>query len=110
MEELKKKAITEVGKPILNPLGWFLTISLMAFISFPFVWIWVNLWLAVKISVTAFILLILLSAVYKFIEKQIKTAVDNEFEKNPPSDLELGKSKFRQKLDAMMEQQKSTSS
>lgn len=109
MEELKNKAKDEVGKPILNPLGWFLIISLIATVSFPFVWIWADLWMATKISLTGFILMIILGAVYKFIQKKIEEAVDNEFEKNPPKDFELGKSKFRQKLGKMMQEQSSVS-
>tara|TARA_R110002124_G_C8659060_1_gene490090 strand:+ start:33 stop:368 length:336 start_codon:yes stop_codon:yes gene_type:complete len=106
MKELKNEAKKELGRSILNPLGWILILSLMATVSFPFVWVWASLWMAIKISLTGFMLMILIGMVYKFIQKQIGDAVDKEFKENPPSNIELSKSKFREKLDKAINAQK----
>lgn len=89
MEQSKKEIIYEIGKPILNPLGWFSVVALLVLMSFPFVWMWVNLWLAIKVSITAFISLVILTTLYRFIEKHIRIAVDKEFKENPPSNFKL---------------------
>tara|TARA_R110002167_G_C12173150_1_gene603745 strand:+ start:63 stop:410 length:348 start_codon:yes stop_codon:yes gene_type:complete len=106
MKDLKNEAKKEVARPILNPLGWIIILSLIATVSFPFVWVWGSLWMATKISLTGFMLMVLLGMVYKFIEKQIGYAVDKEFKENPPSNIELYKSRFREKLDKAVSAQK----
>ena len=82
MEELKNEAKKEVGKSILNPLGWILILSLMATVSFPFVWVWASLWMATKISLTGFMLMILIGMVYKFIQKQNQSLLKLELFKD----------------------------
>ncbi|MCG8857654.1 hypothetical protein G1L11_12520 [Tenacibaculum finnmarkense] len=107
IKEYKNKAVSEIGSPFLKPLGWFLILSFITTISFPLIWLWEDITLALKISLTGLFLMIVLGALYRLIENLISKQVDVEFEKNPPSDLELGKSNFSRKLDKMMAKHKS---
>lgn len=92
--DTKKKAIKEVGKPLLNPIGTLLIISFFTIISFPIVWIWFDVLIALKISGTGLIVAIILGFAYKLIESIVKETVEKDFDTRK-------KSKFQQKLEEM---------
>ncbi|WP_233862863.1 hypothetical protein [Tenacibaculum piscium] len=84
IQEYKKKAVSEIGSPFLKPLGWFLILSFITTISFPLIWLWEGLTLALKISLTGLFLMIVLGALYRLIDNLISKHVDVEFEKKSP--------------------------
>lgn len=101
---MKKEEITEaIGRPLLNPLKNLFCLGLLSLISSPFIWIWIGFILAFKIFISSIIFILIVVISYKFVEKCVKETIEEEMKKEQPS---TGKSKFMEKLDKVMEQQK----
>jgi len=93
-----EEMISEVGRPILIPLGIAQAVFLLAFIVSPFIWIWHSWDIAWKTGLTGFIGTIVIYGVYKIAKKTVKEAVEESIEKlkeNKP------KSKFQERLERM---------
>jgi hypothetical protein len=93
-----EEMISEVGRPILRPLGIAQAVFLLAFIVSPFIWIWHSWDIAWKTGLTGFIGTIVIYGVYKIAKKTVKEAVEESIEKlkeNKP------KSKFQERLEQM---------
>lgn len=99
----KEEIISHIGKPILSPLKNLFLIGVLCFISSPFIWIWIGFVLAVKVFFTSIIAIFIIALFYKFVQKCVNETIDEEMKKELPK---TGKSKFKQRLDEVMEQQK----
>jgi hypothetical protein len=94
----KEEIITEVGKPILRPIGIIQLIFLFAFIFSPLIWIWYGWNIAWKICLTGLIGVIIFYGIYKFLKKIIIDSV------NEVSDIQAQnniKSTFQEKIEKL---------
>lgn len=94
----KEECISEVGRPILRPLGILQFVFILAVISSPFVWIWHSWSLAWKIGLTGIIAMIITYTIYEATKRIIGEEFDEaikETENNNP------KSKFQQRLEKL---------
>lgn len=98
----KEELISDIGKPILNPLGNLLLLSFLGIISSPFIWIWLNGVLALKIFLTCLISIFFCTWIIKFIKKAVSEVIEQEQKES----IICKGSKFKQRLDEVMEQQK----
>lgn len=98
----KEDLISDIGRPILNPLGNLLLLSFLGIIASPFIWIWFDGILALKMFLTCLISVFFCTLFIKFIKHCVSEVIDQE---QKESFINKG-SKFKQRLDEVMEQQK----
>lgn len=72
----KKELISEVGRPILKPLGIIQGLFVLLVVASPFVWIWTDFETASKIGITGVIGTVLIYLVYNHIKKVLAKEVD----------------------------------
>lgn len=96
--KLKEQAFEEVAGPILKKIGFTQGLFLGIVIMFPFVWIWFNIIIAVKLLLTGIIGILITKFIYKIVKDKFKQIIDSEIDKNIPT---IKKSKFAQRLDEM---------
>lgn len=99
----KEELASIIGKPLFSPLKNLFLIGVLCLISSLFIWIWVGFILAVKVFFTSIIAVFIIALFYKFVQKCVNEIIDEEMKKEQPK---AGKSKFQQRLDEVMEQQK----
>lgn len=99
----KEEITKEVGKPILLPLGLLSTLSLLTVIASPFVWIWADWRIALRIGLTGVLGIIVFSIIYNLAKKIIVKSVNDSMSSmdNVPK-----KSKFQERLEAMAKSKK----
>lgn len=93
-----EEIVSEVGKPILRPLGLTQLVFLIAMAASPFLWIWHSWAMAWKTGLTGLLGVIVMTSIYHFVKKLISDGVKQEMEKNPP----LKKTSFQERLEAQM--------
>lgn len=98
----KEEAIKEVGRPLLKPIGICQILCLMAVVSTPFIAMWHSWSIAWRVGLTGLFGVLILGGLYLFIKKIIVDAVDKEWGQQHP---EPNKSKFRQKMEKMTQEQ-----
>lgn len=98
----KEELISDIGNPILNPLGNLLLLSFLGIIASPFIWIWFDSILALKVFLTCLISVFICTWIIKFIKHCVSEFIDQE---QKESFITKG-SKFKKRLDEVMEQQK----
>ena len=100
----KEQFTKEVGRPITRPIGLAQAFFLLAFISTPFIWIWVSFSLTWKVALTA-IIGIMITKFFDYVAKKvISEVVEDEIKKQ--GEKKIGGSKFQKRLREMMEQNK----
>jgi hypothetical protein len=100
----KEQLTKEIGRPITRPIRLAQSFFLLAFISTPFIWIWISFSLTWKVALTA-IIGILITKFFDYVAKKvIAEAVEDEIKKQ--GEKKIGGSKFQKKLRQMMEENK----
>jgi hypothetical protein len=97
----KEKIISEIGSPILFPLGVIQILFLLIFFSSPFILIWHSWEYAWKTGLTGLLGIIIIFGLYKFVKNLISETIDEiekEEYKNKP------KSNFQKKLEELRKQ------
>lgn len=103
----REEIISEVGKPILRPLGFAQGLFILIFLSNPFVWIWKDFILATKFGLTGILGTLMVYYAVKSIRSSIGRAVDDATEKNK---TDKPKSGFQKKLEEMQKQREEAKS
>lgn len=97
----KEKIISEIGNPILFPLGVIQIFFILFLFSSPFIWIWHSWEYAWKTGLTGLIGVIIIFGVYKFVKNLISEAIDEMEKENLPN---KPKSNFQKKLEELKKQ------
>jgi uncharacterized membrane protein len=99
--------VSEVGSPILNPLGYIYIGFILSVVSSPFVWIWHSWEMAWKIGLTGIIGMIFIVIIYKFVKIIVAQSVDENLKKlkdNKP------KSTFQERIEQKAKERQTKSS
>lgn len=100
----KEQLVSELGRPILRPIGILQVLFVLAFISSPFIWIWKDFTTASKVGVTGIAGAVILYFIYEFVKKVVGNAIDESvndlLDKKP-------KGKFQERLKRLQEQRNS---
>ena len=104
-ETFKEQAIDEVGKPILRPLSWLQMLFILCILVSPFLLIWYDGTISLKLFATGVLGVLIVAGIYNFIKKQIRKSVEgyvSEFCDKPNERKVMPKtSRFQQKLEQM---------
>lgn len=104
---MKDNRVAEIiGRPILNPLGNLLLLGFIGIISSPFIWIWLNGNLALKVFITSVLVIIVCTILIKWIKKIVAETLE-EHDKNTADLLNntvRQKSKFQEKLNQKLKE------
>jgi len=98
---INEDIISEVGRPILRPLGFAQAIFLLSFIISPFLAIWYSWDIAWKTGLTGFIGTIVIYGMYNIAKKAVEEAVEETMERLKE---EKPKSKFQERLAKLAEE------
>lgn len=103
-EEIKTKEelIIRMSNPITRPIGLLQGLFLVAFIISLFIWIWGDFHLALKLTLTG-ILGVLITKFFDYIVKKVVTEIVEQ-EIKTKSEKKIGNSRFQKKLRKMMEE------
>ncbi len=97
--------ITEVGRPILRPLGFIQSFFLLLILCSPFAWMWFSWTIAWKLFLTGIVGVLIIYFIYKFVRNHIAKNFDdvikNEHKKVNSQPI---KSRFQEKLEDMQRQ------
>lgn len=100
-EECRKEAVK-----ILYPLGLISGVLFILMLFTPVLFIWTNPETVYKIIITFIIMQFILFIIFKLLKKTLIKASDKLYEEELLTNPE-GKSKFQQKMDKMLEEDKS---
>jgi hypothetical protein len=111
----KDQMISEIGRPILRPLGLIQAVFLAALISSPFLWIWAGWTLAWKVGLTGFLGILIFKGIYNIALGITTKEVEGFLNKNGGLEERLldgsltfpKKSRFQEKLEEMQKERKS---
>ena len=103
----KEEIITEVGKPILRPLGFAQGLFILIFLSSPFVWIWNDFSLATKFGVTGILGTLMAYYIHRFVRKTIGKSVNEVYTDNKK---DKNKSSFQLKVEEMQKKREAAKS
>jgi hypothetical protein len=95
----RNNIIKEIGRPIFKVIVILQTISLIAFISTPLVWMWVSWFFAWRIGLSGLLFLLILNIFNKIAKSEIDKAIDDV-------SLNLknkGTSKFQKRLNELID-------
>lgn len=101
MESKNQKLAKTIGKPILRPLVILQLLLVLMLFSSPFVWIWYNGSLALKIGLTGLVGAIIVSFIVSVVENSVQKIVSEAIEKKQGCPTER-KSKFQTKMEEMI--------
>lgn len=74
----KEEIANEIGRPITRPLGFIQGLFLSSLISSPFILIWIDWKLALKVGLTGFLGTIIIYWIDKIVRKVILDSVNNK--------------------------------
>lgn len=98
-----EEATQEIGKPILRLLRTLQVFLIIAFLSSPFVWIYYNQSLALKIGLTGLFGTFIMGFIYKIAKEAISEAVDSVWHK---VNIMTPESKFQKRLQELAKKRK----
>jgi hypothetical protein len=89
----QEEIVSEIGKPILRPIGFAQLVCVLALFVSPFIWIWGNWSYAWKTGLTGLIGTLLFYWIYRLVYKIVTDYVVN--------DKEISSKKFKDSLDEL---------
>lgn len=94
----KEEIVSEVGKPVLRPLGFLQGMFLLALMGSPFVLIWISWSIAWKVGLTGVLGILIISPIYDFAKRRI-----GEYVEEAMNNLKEGKhkSKFNERIEKL---------
>ncbi len=93
--------ISEMGSPILKPLGYIFIGFILSVVSSPFVWIWYSWEMAWKIGLTGIIGMIFTIIIYKIVKLIVSQSVEENLKKLKE---EKPRSTFQERLEQMVKE------
>lgn len=97
----REEIISEVGRPLLRPLGLIQVLFILIFLSSPFVWIWKDFNLATKFGLTGLLGTLMVYCIVRFIRNITGKSIDDALKENK---TDKPKSGFQKKLEEMQKQ------